>query len=54
MTSQQIERLLRAAKQWAAFQEPDSLEDQKTDPRLQSEAIEARERVLQVIDEMPS
>jgi len=53
-TTRQTERLVRAAKRWAAFQEPDSLDDQKTDSRLQSEAFEARERLLQVIDELPS
>jgi hypothetical protein len=53
MTRQQINRLLVAAKDWAAFQEPDSLEDQKTDSRLQSRAIEARERLLAVIDDLP-
>lgn len=53
LTPPQIQRLVTAAKRWATFQEGDSLEDQKTDSRLQGEAIEARERLLQVIDELP-
>ena len=53
MTKQQVRQLVRAAQVWAAYQDPDSLEDQKTDPRLQSEAIEARERLLQIIEELP-
>lgn len=54
MTPQQIDRLVEAARRWAAFQEPDSLEDQKTDSRLQGEAIEARETLLQIIDDLPT
>lgn len=53
MTQQQIDKLVRAAKRWAAFQEGDSLEDQKTDEALRAEAIESRERLLDIINELP-
>ena len=53
MTQVQIDRLIRAAKHWASFQEGDSLEDQKTDERLRDAAIEARERLLKIIDDLP-
>jgi len=52
-TIQQLERLILAAKRWARFQEPDSLEDQKTDTVLQAEAIEAREALLTIVEELP-
>lgn len=45
------ERLVRAAKRWASFQEGDSLEDQRTDAKLHAEAIEAREALLKIIEE---
>lgn len=48
----QEKRLLAAAKRWATFQEPDSLDDQKADPRLQAEAIEAREALLTIIEDL--
>ncbi|MGE4340780.1 MAG: hypothetical protein AB7E55_33240 [Pigmentiphaga sp.] len=54
MTQQQIERLVRAAKAWAAFQEGDSLNYQGFDAKLKAEAIEARERLLDVIDDLPN
>jgi len=54
MTQVQIDRLVNAAKKWAAFQEGDSLEDQQTDARLRAEAIEAREALLSVIESLPS
>ena len=47
-----IERLVRAAKRWATFQEGDSLLDQATDDRLRDEAIEARETLLDAIGEL--
>lgn len=53
ITKTQRDKLVRAAKRWAAFQEPDSLDDQKTDAHLQSEAIEAREALLTLIEELP-
>ena len=46
----QEKRLIAAARKWATFQDPDSLEDQKTDPRLAAEAIEARERLIDAVD----
>lgn len=46
------ERLLRAAKRWAAFQEGDSLLDQDTDEKLRAEAIEARESLLTAIEDL--
>lgn len=52
-TVQQLERLILAAKRWSRFQEPDSLEDQKTDTVLQGEAIEAREALLTIVEELP-
>lgn len=52
-TLQQLERLILAAKRWARFQEPDCLEDQKTDTVLQAEAIESREALLTIIEELP-
>lgn len=52
MTQQQIQRLVNAAKAWAAYQEGDSLEDQKTDERLRDSAIEARERLLAVVESL--
>lgn len=46
------QRVVEAAKAWAAFQEGDSLEDQRTDPKLQAAAIEARERLLSAIERL--
>lgn len=53
-TTPQVIRFVRAAKAWAAFQEGDSLRDQDTDEKLKAEAIEARERLLNVIDDLPN
>lgn len=47
---EQIDMLVNAAKRWAEFQDGDSLEDQVTDPKLHAEAIEARERLLSIIE----
>ena len=47
------QRLVIAAKRWAAFQEPESLEDQQSDSRLQAEATEAREQLLSIIHDLP-
>ena len=52
LTETQIDRLVRAAKDWSAFQHGDSLEDQRTDERLKAQAIEARDRLLGVIDDL--
>lgn len=52
-TVHQLERLILAAKRWARFQEPESVEDQKTDTVLQAEAIEAREALLTIIEDLP-
>lgn len=52
MTQQQIDRLVTAAKCWAVFQEGDSLLDQETDERVRADAILARERLLDVINEL--
>ena len=51
-TKQQIERLIDAAKDWAAYQEGDSLLDQATDERIRDNAIEARERLLSAIESL--
>lgn len=48
----QILRLIDSAKAWAAFQEGDSLIDQAHDEKLKSEAIDARERLLNVINDL--
>lgn len=53
MTKQQIDRLVSAAKAWAAFQDGDSLYDQDGDPKLKADAIEARERLLSIIEDLP-
>ena len=52
--SVQVLRLIRAAKKWADFQDGDSLYDQDGDPKLKAEAIEARERLLKIIDDLPN
>lgn len=46
----QVLRLIEAAKDWAAYQEGDRLDDQSTDERLRAKAIEARERLLDQIN----
>lgn len=48
-----VQRLILAAKAWATFQEGDRLDGQQWDSKLQDAAIEAREKLLQIIDEMP-
>jgi len=53
-TDPKVQRLIRVAKHWASFQDGDSLEDQRTDSHLQGDAIEAREALLDAINEMPS
>jgi len=45
-----VQQLIAAATTWALFQEGDSLLDQETDEKLKAEAIEARERLLNVIN----
>ena len=47
-----VERLLFAAKRWAAFQEGDSFLNQATDEKLRDEAIEARESLLAAIEDL--
>jgi hypothetical protein len=54
MTTHQVQKLVAAAKRWAAFQEGDSLLDQDHDDHLKAEAIAARERLLSIIDELPN
>lgn len=51
LTPREVEKLVAAAKRWAAFQDPASLEDQKTDHRLQAQAFDAREALLTIIEE---
>ena len=51
MTAQQkLDRLTAAVRRWALFQDPDSLEDQKRDPKLQADAIETREALLALVE----
>lgn len=45
-----IQRLIDRAKDWAAYQEGDSLLDQQTDERIRANANEARERLLAAIE----
>lgn len=53
LTSREVQALVHAAKHWATFQQPDSLEDQKHNVVLQNEAIEAREQLLTLIEALP-
>lgn len=50
-TNRSLALLLRAGKHWADFHEPDSLLDQKDDPRLREEAKRAEEQLLEIINE---
>lgn len=52
LTAPQLRLLFLVARRWAGFQRPDSLKDQKTDARLFADAIEAREQLLLLIEEL--
>jgi hypothetical protein len=45
-----VNRLIEAAKEWAAYQEADSVADQKDDVRLRVNASAARDRLLAAIE----
>lgn len=52
MNDRKIQRVIERAKDWAAYQEGDSLLDQETDERIRANAIEARERLLDAINDL--